>query len=102
MDDPAGIAFVRDHCREPLGKAKPPICLRQQHDAAIRAEASAVKGGGNLFALYRWKRERQQIIVGGDGRGALQSAARIGFSNQILRQIKTLRHLRQLKSARHE
>jgi hypothetical protein len=66
---------------------------------AIRAEASAVKGGGNLFALYRWKRERQQIIVGGGGRGALQSAARIGFSNQILREIKSLRHLRQLKSA---
>src|SRR5258705_1463098 len=68
MDDPAGIAFVRDHCREPLGKAKPPLRLRQQHDAVIRAEAFAVKGGGDLFALYRWKRERQQIIVGGGGR----------------------------------
>ena len=29
MDDPAGIAFVRDHCCEPLGKAKPPLRLRQ-------------------------------------------------------------------------
>ena len=99
MDNPAGIAFVRDHCREPLGEAKPPLRLRQQHDAAIRAEASAVKGGGDLFALYRWKRERQQIIVGGGGRGALQSAARIGFSNQILRQIKSLRYIRQPISA---
>ena len=64
MDDPAGIAFVRDHCRKPLGEAKLPLRLRQQrqqHDAAIRAEASAVKGGGDLFALYRWKRERQQL-----------------------------------------
>jgi len=25
MDDPAGITFVRDHCREPIGKAKPPL-----------------------------------------------------------------------------
>jgi hypothetical protein len=99
MDNPAGIAFVRDYCREPLGKAKPPLRLRQQHDAAIRAEASAVKGGGDLFALYRWKRKRQQIIIGGGGRGALQSAARIGFSNQILRQIKSLRYIRQPVSA---
>jgi len=52
MDDPAGIAFVRDHCREPLGKAKPPLRLRQEHDAAIGTEASAVEGGGDLFALY--------------------------------------------------
>jgi hypothetical protein len=50
-------------------------------------------------ALYRWKRERQQIIVGHGGRGALQSAARIGFINKILRQIKSLRYIRQPKSA---
>ena len=99
MGDAAGIAFVRDHGRQPLGKAEPPLRLRQQHDPAIRAEASAVKRGGDLFALYRWKPERQQIIVGGGGRGVLQSAVRIGFSNQILRQIKSLRYLRQLKSA---
>ena len=51
--------------------------------------------GGDLFALYRWKRERQQIIVGGGGRGVLQSAVRIGFSNQFLRQIRSLRYFRQ-------
>src|SRR5260370_31934228 len=98
-DDPAGIAVAGDHCRKPLGKATTPLRLRQQHDAAIRAEASAVKRGGDLFALYRWKRERQQIIVGGGGRGALQSAARIGLNNQILRQIKSLRYIRQPISA---
>jgi hypothetical protein len=46
---PAGVALVRDHCRKPLGEAKPPLRLRQQHDAAIRAEASAVKGGCDLL-----------------------------------------------------
>ena len=65
----------------------------------IRRMRSAVKSGGDLFALYRSKRERQQIIVSGGGRGALQSAARIGFSNQILRQIKSLRYIRQSISA---
>jgi hypothetical protein len=99
MSDPTGIAFVRDHGREPLGKAKPPLRLRQQHDAAIRAEASAIKGGSDFLAIYRWKRERQQIIVGGGGRGALQSVVRIGFTNQILRQIKSLRYIRQPQSA---
>jgi hypothetical protein len=73
--------------------------LRQQHDAAIRAEASAIKGGSDFLAIYRWKRERQQIIVGGGGRGTLQSVVRIGFTNQILRQIKSLRYIRQPKSA---
>ena len=72
MSDPTGIAFVGDHGRESLGKAKPPLRLRQQHDAAIRAEASAIKGGSDFLAIYRWKRERQQIIVGGGGRGTLQ------------------------------
>jgi hypothetical protein len=46
--------------------------LRQQHDPAIRAEACAVKRGGDLFALYRWKPEQQQIIVG-DGAGVARS-----------------------------
>jgi hypothetical protein len=57
------------------------------------------KAAVTLFALYRWKRERQQIIVGGGGCGALQSAARIGFNNQILCQIESLRYIRQPLSA---
>jgi hypothetical protein len=69
--------------------------LRQQHDAAIRAEASPIKRGSDFLAIYRWKRKRQQIIVGGGGRGTLQSVARTGFTNQILRQIKSLRYIRQ-------
>jgi len=31
-----------------------------------------VKRGGDLFALYRWKPEQQQIIVG-DGAGVARS-----------------------------
>jgi hypothetical protein len=48
--------------------------------------------------LNGWKRERQQIIVGHGGRGALSSRPKVGFSNQILRQIKSLRYLRHPKS----
>jgi hypothetical protein len=100
MDDPARIALVRDHGREPRGDAEPPLGLRQQHDAAIRGDPAAVNGGSHLLARYGWKRERQQAIVGHGGCGALQSAARIGFSNQILAQINSLRYTHQPKSAR--
>jgi len=75
------------------------IVISEMPDANAASVLSFVAtGGGDLFALYRWKRERQQIIVGGGGRGALQSAARIGFSNQILRQSKSLRYIRQPQS----
>ena len=35
MGDPALIAFVRDHCGEPLGDAQPPLRLGEQHDPAV-------------------------------------------------------------------
>jgi len=37
--------------------------LGKQHDAAIRRDPSAIKGGSDLLALNGWKGERQQIIV---------------------------------------
>src|SRR5438876_823547 len=45
MDDPARITLVRDHPGEPLGNAEPMLRLGEQHDAAIRANASNIKGG---------------------------------------------------------
>src|SRR5690348_14528250 len=83
MGDPVLIAPVRNYLGEPLGDAEPTLCLGEQHDAAIRRDPSAIKGGSDLLALNGWKRERQQIIVGHGGRGALRSRPRVGFSNQI-------------------
>ena len=97
MGDPVLIAPVRNYLGEPLGDAEPTLCLGEQHDTAIRRDPSAIKGGSDLLALNGWKRERQQIIVGHGGRGALRSRPRVGFSNQILRQIKSLRYLRHPK-----
>src|SRR5580693_5102111 len=99
MGDPVLIAPVRNYLGEPLGDAEPTLSLGEQHDAAIRSDPSAIKGGGDLLALNDWKGERQQIIVGHGGRGALRSRLRVGLSNQILRQIKSLRYLRHPKSA---
>ena len=55
MGDAARIALVRDHPGEPLGNAEPVLRLGKQHDATIRAEASAIKGGGDFLTLYGWK-----------------------------------------------
>jgi len=71
MGDPVLIAPVGNDLGEPLGDAEPTLRLGEQHDAAIRRDPSAIKGGGDLLALNGWKGERQQIIVGHGGRGEL-------------------------------
>src|SRR5215475_5130330 len=98
MDDPVGIAAVRDRPGEPLGEAEPTVGLSQQHDPAIGTDASAIKGGSDLLAANGWKAERQKVIVGHGGRGAPRSLRRVGLSNQILRQIKSLRYFRHPKT----
>ena len=95
MGDPVRIAAVRDHRREPRGDAEPAFGLGEQHDPAIRAEPAAIKRGGHFLAGDGWKREPQQAIIGDGGRGGLRSAARIGFSNQILQQINCYYRTRQ-------
>jgi hypothetical protein len=64
MGDPVLIAPVWNYLGEPLGDAEPTLRLGEQHDAAIRRDRSAIKGGSDLLALNGWKGERQQIIVG--------------------------------------
>jgi hypothetical protein len=53
----------------------------------------------DLLAVDGWKAERQKVIVGHGGGGAPRSQQRVGFSNRILRQIKSLRYFRYPKSA---
>jgi hypothetical protein len=74
-------------------------CENEQHDPAIGTDPSAVEGGGNLLAADGWKAERQKVILGHGGRGVPRSRQRVGFSNRILRQIKSLRYFRHPKSA---
>src|SRR5438874_13304533 len=100
MDDPARIALIGDHPGELIGDTQPALRLGQQHDAAVGTDPPAVKGGGNLLAVHDWKAERQKVIVGHGGRGVLDPK---GFSNRILRRIKSLLYIRHPKSApRHE
>jgi hypothetical protein len=71
VGDPVLIMPVRNYLGQPLGDAEPTLHLGEQHDATIRRDPSAVKGGSDLFPLNGWKGERQQIIVGHGQRGAL-------------------------------
>src|SRR3954469_20628647 len=76
MGNAAGIAFLRDHRRQPFGKAEPPLRLRQRHDPAIRAEASASNAAVTFCALpletrtatnyRRWWRARRAPICSKD------------------------------------
>src|SRR5580700_7664287 len=99
MGDPVRIARVRDRLSEPLNNAEPTIGLGERHHPAIGTDPPAVKSGGDLLAADGWKAERQKVIVGHGGRGVPRSRQRVGFSNRILRQIKSLRYFRHPKSA---
>ena len=71
MDDPVRIALVGDDPGELVGDTEAPLRLGEEHYTAIRRDPSAIKGGRDLLALNGWKGERQQVIVGHGGRGAL-------------------------------
>ena len=72
MGNPVGVATVRDQPGEPLGKAEPPLGLGEQHNATIRTDPPAIKGGGDLLARDGWKREWQQDIFSHGGCGRLR------------------------------
>jgi hypothetical protein len=82
MKDARGIATVGKAARQPIGDAKPTLGHRQQHHAAIRGQASAVKSGGDFLGPDGWKRERQEIIVGHGERGVGGVAIRIGVATK--------------------
>jgi hypothetical protein len=84
--------------RQALSKANAPIGHRQQHHAAMGADASAIDGGCYFLAGDRWKRKRQEVIVGHGGRGSREMANGLGVINDILRQLRALCYLRQLKN----
>jgi hypothetical protein len=95
MGDPQRIAMVGEATCHSVGEAKTPIGHRQQHDAAVGADATAIESGCDFLAGDRWKRERQEVIVGHGERGWREVANGIGVSNQTLRQINALSYVRQ-------
>jgi hypothetical protein len=69
MRDTRRVATVRDHAGEPFGDAKVSFSHSEQHDAAVRRKAAAVKIRCDFLARDGWKREGQDRIVSHGGRG---------------------------------
>jgi predicted amidohydrolase len=66
------IATVGKAARQLISNAEASLGHRQQHDAAVRCETTAIEGGCYLLARNGWKREREEIIVGhGECGGAM-------------------------------
>jgi hypothetical protein len=68
---------------------------RQQHDAAVGADATAIERGCDFLAGDRWNRKRHEVIVVHGGRGWREVGNVIGADNHTLRQIKALSYVRQ-------
>ena len=95
MGDARGIAPIGNAARQTLGYAQTPLRHRQQHHAAVRGHPPAVERGCDFLALDGWKREQRNRIVSHGGRGGRESAQRVGVSNQILRDSRSLSYGRQ-------
>lgn len=63
VSDPRGIAMIGKAARQSFGDAEAMFRHRQQHDAAVRGQATSVEIGCDFLARDGWKRERQEIIV---------------------------------------
>ncbi len=68
--DTLRLARVADQRRQPLDDTQAALGGRQQHDAAIGGQPSAVKGSGDFLASDGWKAERLNRIVGHRGCGS--------------------------------
>jgi len=68
--DEQPIARVGNQRREPLGDPETTLGGREQHHAAVRREASAIKSSNELLASNGWKAERLNRIVGHGGCGS--------------------------------
>ena len=81
---PEGIPRIGDQwCQR--GR-DPDALLRgsQQHHAAVRGEAAAIKCGDQFLAADGWKTEWFDRILGHGGRGSARSRGQDGFDTQSL------------------
>ena len=99
MNDPAGIAPVRDDSRELVRDGELTGGLGQEEDAAIRGQAASVEGGCELLAAHGWKRDRESGRIRHGGRGRLDGVDEVGVSTQSLSHISSLRYARQPRSS---
>src|SRR6201990_2174686 len=95
MNNPRRVAPIGDLRSKPVGDSHAPLRQGQQHHAAVRTDAPAIERGGDLLAVYRWQRERQQAIVDHGGCGSVRLGERLASTPKSLRQFSRLCYIRQ-------
>ncbi len=80
---------------ELVGQAETALGQGEQHDAAVRGQATAIEGRGEFLASGAWQRERQQSIFIQGGCGALWLLVTLGLDTQSVNAISSLRDPRQ-------
>ncbi len=71
VGDAGRISAVRDQAGQPFGDPEAPLRQRQQYDATIRGEATAVERGCDFLPSNGWKVEGRDRIVDHGGRGSV-------------------------------
>jgi len=77
MNNPRRVAPVGDLRSKPLGDPKASLRQSQEHRTAVGTDAATIERGGDLLAVYRWQRERQQAIVDHGGCGSVRLGERL-------------------------
>lgn len=95
VGDARGITAIGKAARQSLGDPESAFRHGEQHDAAIRRNASAIERSCDFLALDGWKRESGKRILCHGGRGRPVEAERPGVSNRILRRFSALCYARQ-------
>ena len=64
------IAPVGDQSSESLGESPPTLGKREQHDAAVGGETTAIEGSCDFLARHGWIGNGERVIVGHGGCGS--------------------------------
>ncbi len=75
--------MIRKAARQSFGDTEASLRHRQQHDAAVRSQTTAVEICRDFLTRDGWKRERREIVVCHGGRGWRVVGKGIGFDTKI-------------------
>ena len=89
------LAAIGDNSGQRRAQAELFVRSRQQQYAAIRGQATTIKGSGHLLTMYGWQREWQQSIFVHGGCGSLRRGQRLVSTPKSLSYVRRLHHIRQ-------
>jgi hypothetical protein len=87
-----GIAPVREGPGQRVDQAETLVGTGQQENAAVRTDATAIEGAGNLLLVDGWQGKQQTCIVVGGGHGRFCPRLESGVDTQSLSVSRQLYH----------